>query len=112
VRLATRSAGQHILGEKEAPWPELSDDVMLDVQAHRATINVLNRQIETIEAAILKHLKPIPEYRRLLAVPGIGPVLGWTIVLEAGDLRHFADVGHFASYCRCVDSKKISNEKK
>jgi len=45
-------------------------------------------------------------------VPGIGPVIAWTIVLEAGDLSRFADVGHFASYCRCVDSKRISNEKK
>ena len=92
-----------ILGEKEAPWPELSDkNVKLGVQAHRATIKVLNKQIEAIEATILKHLKPIPEYRMLLTVPGIGPVIGWTIVLEAGDLSRFADVGHFASpLCQC-----------
>jgi transposase len=110
---AIRLPSRVILGEKEAPWPELSDrNVRLGVQAHRATIKVLNRQIETIEATVLKYLKPIPEYRMLLTVPGIGPVIAWTIVLEAGDLSRFANVGHFASYCRCVDSKRISNEKK
>jgi transposase len=102
-----------ILGEKESPWPELLDkNVTLRVQAHRATIKVLTRQIEIIEATLLKHLKPIPEYKSLLTVPGIGPVIAWTIVLEADELERFADVGHFASYCRCVDSKRISNERK
>jgi transposase len=102
-----------ILGEKEAPWPELSDkNVELGVRAHRATIKVLNRQIESIESTVLKYLKPSPEYKMLRSVPGIGPVIAWTIVLEAGDLNRFANVGHFASYCRCVDSRRTSNEKR
>jgi transposase len=110
---ASRLPSRVILGNKEAPWPELSDrNVQLGVQAHRATIKVLNRQIEILEATVLKHLKPIPEYKMLLTVPGIGPVIAWTIVLEAGHLSRFANVGHFASYCRCVDSKRTSNEKK
>lgn len=110
---AIRLPSKVILGEKDAPWPELPDqNVQLGIQAHRATIDVLNQQIEVIEATVLKYLKPIPEYKMLLTVPGIGPVIAWTIVLEAGDLNRFADVGHFASYCRCVDSKRISNEKK
>ena len=73
---------------------------------------MLTKKIEAVEATVLKYLKPIPEYRMLLTVPGIGPVIAWTIVLEAGELSRFANVGHFASYCRCVDSKRISNEKK
>ena len=34
------------------------------------------------------------------------------IVLETGSIDRFAQVGHFASYCRCVDSKRLSNGKK
>ena len=110
---AIRLPAKVILGEKEALWPELSDtNTKLGVQAHRATITVLNKQIEAIERTVLKHLKPVPEYKMLLTVPGIGPVIAWTIALEAGDLSRFANVGHFASYCRCVDSKRTSNEKK
>jgi transposase len=73
---------------------------------------VLNKQIESIESTVLTCLAAVPEYKMLMTVPGIGPVIAWTIVLEAGDLSRFANVGHFASYCRCVDSKKLSNEKK
>ena len=43
---------------------------------------------------------------------GIGEILALTIMLEAGEIRRFASVGNFASYCRCVGSQKISNGKK
>jgi transposase len=84
----------------------------LGVHAHRASIKVLSSHIERIERKVLQSIKPRPEYQMLLTVPGIGPVIAWTIVLETGDLSRFASVGHFASYCRCVDSKRTSNEKK
>ena len=110
---AIRLPAKVILGENEAQWPQLSDaNIKLGVLARRATIKVLNKQIEAIERTVLKHLKPIPEYQMLLTVPGIGPVIAWTIVLEAGDLNRFVNVGHFASYCRCVESRRTSNEKK
>ena len=34
------------------------------------------------------------------------------IVLETGAMRRFATVGHDASYCRCVQSTKISHGKR
>lgn len=33
-------------------------------------------------------------------------------MLETGDINRFKEVGNFASYCMCVDSKRISNGKK
>jgi len=41
-----------------------------------------------------------------------GPILGMTIMLEVGDIRRFPKVGNYSSYCRCVESKRISNKKK
>ena len=35
-----------------------------------------------------------------------------TILLETGDINRFSSVGNYSSYCRCVESKRISNEKK
>lgn len=35
-----------------------------------------------------------------------------TIWLETGDIGRFAQVGDYASYCRCVDSRRLSNQKK
>jgi len=33
-------------------------------------------------------------------------------MLETGQIERFASVGNYASYCRCVGSKKISNGKR
>lgn len=110
---AVRLPSKAILGTNKMPWPELvNHNVKLGVGAHRATIKTLSTHIERIEATVMKALKPMPEYKSLLSVPGIGPVIAWTIVLESGELKRFENVGHFASYCRCVDSKKTSNGKK
>ena len=35
-----------------------------------------------------------------------------TSTLETGAISRFPTVGHYASYCRCVDSTKISNGKR
>jgi transposase len=45
-------------------------------------------------------------------VSGIGPILALTIMLEPGDIKRFAKVANFASYCRCVGSQKLSNGKR
>ena len=108
-----KPSAKMIVGEKKTPWPRLanaSDE--LGLEAHRAAIDVLSMQIERIERTVLKALKPRADYKALLTVNGIGEVIAWTILLESGDLTRFKDVGHFASYARCVDSKRISNEKK
>jgi transposase len=110
---AVRLPSKVILGVSKKPWPKLADaNVELGVRAHRATIKVLTTQLEGIERTVLKSLAPSPEYQMLLTVPGIGRVSAWTIVLEAGDVRRFVNVGHFASYCRCVDSQRTSNDRK
>ena len=51
-------------------------------------------------------------YQLLQSVPGIGSILAWIILLESGDIKRFAQVGNFTSYCRCVQGIKISNGKK
>ena len=39
-------------------------------------------------------------------------MLGLTILLETGPIARFAEVGHYASYCRCVGSERLSNGKR
>ena len=110
---AVRLPSKAILGTNKMPWPKLANDnVTLGVGAHRAAIKTLSTHIARIEDTVTKALKPMPEYKSLLSVPGIGAVIAWTIVLETGELKRIENVGHFASYCRCVDSKKTSNGKK
>jgi transposase len=51
-------------------------------------------------------------YTKLLSLPGVGKILGMTITMEVGESKRFADPGNFASYCRTVEAKRTSNDKK
>ena len=65
-----------------------------------------------IEKAVLKFVKPTWQYQRIQQIPGIGIILGMTIVLESGDFSRFPSAGDYASYCRTVRSIRTSNGKK
>jgi len=75
------------------------------------TIVFLNQQIQRLEKAIIKKVKLNKAFQPLLTVPGIGNILAMTIMLEVGDIGRFPEVGNFASYCRCVSSKRLSDGK-
>ena len=80
----------------------------LDVQL----VEQLSRSIEQIEKTILAEVKRMPNYQVLQTIPGVGKILGLTITLETADVKRFAGAGDYASYCRCVDSRRMSNGKK
>jgi len=90
----------------------LSSDVALATKSNVAVIAALNTQIGLLEKRLLAGAKALPEYVLLKTIPGIGEVLAIVILLEAGDITRFAQVGNFASYARCVDSARYSNGKK
>lgn len=69
-------------------------------------------QIERIETWIHDDIRRSPELAGLNTVPGIGAVLGSTILLETGPISRFASVGHYASYCRMVKTERLSNGKR
>ena len=52
------------------------------------------------------------KFKGLLTVDGIGKILALTIMLETGDIKRFKSVGNYVSYCRCVRSVRLSNQKK
>ncbi len=69
----------------------------------------LETPLTTVEQAVRAQASSHPGFALLQTVTGIGPVPALTIRLETGDLRRFATVGQFASYCRCVSSPYLSN---
>ena len=87
-------------------------DHVLALKANLAVMNSADAQIEILEKAVQDRVKLRPQFRFLKTVPGIGPILALTIMLETGEIERFASVGNYASYCRCVGSKKISNGKR
>jgi transposase len=82
------------------------------VAANVAVIKTLNAEIGKLEARLRERVRLRTPFRLITTAPGIGEVLGTTIMLEAGAIERFAAVGNFASYARCVDSKRLSNGKK
>ena len=82
--------------------------------AARANLHLLRKmdaEEKAIKKVILKQIALKSEYEKLLQVPGIGEILAMTIMLEAGDINRFSSVGDYASYCRCVSTKRESNGK-
>lgn len=79
--------------------------------ANIKAVQFLGERVKELEKAVLEQCRIKPEYERLLTVPGIGKVLGLTIMLETGDIRRFSDVGNYTSYCRCVKARRRSNQR-
>jgi transposase len=90
----------------------LPEDVRRALAANVAVIKTLNAEIGKLEARLRERVRLRTPFRLITTAPGIGEVLGTTIMLEAGAIERFAAVGNFASYARCVDSKRLSNGKK
>src|SRR5438876_2904926 len=117
--LYTRTTGQEMTLSK---LKELEIKQAQDLYDHPANqviagmqikhIEQLTESIEKIEKAVLACAQELPYYAKLATLPGVGRILGMTITMEVGDIKRFADPGHFASYCRTVAAQRFSNTKK
>ncbi len=74
-------------------------------------IEHLNEGIAQIEKAVLASARELPCYKPLATLPGVGRILGMTITMEVGDIQRFAGAGNFASYCRTVAARRVSNSR-
>jgi transposase len=117
--LVARNRGQSIsaneikrLQYEQAERMFESEPLFLALASTVAVMRAQQEMIELIEKVARRKLKLSEPLKRLLTVNGIGEVLGLTILLETGDIKRFERVGNYVSYCRCVDSKRITNGKK
>src|ERR1041385_1417946 len=116
--LYARTTGQRLdlsdakkMEPKEAPklYTHPANQLIARVQSEH--IQALDKSVRRIEKAVLDCARQIPLYDRLLSIPGIGRILGMTITMEVGDINRFKSDGDFASFCRMVDAKRLSNGK-
>lgn len=94
-----------------APFLEDNEDLALAGKVSKETIDFLTHQIRGIESVVVRKMKLCDPYSYLLTIPGVGKILGLTIMLETGQISRFAKVGNYVSYCRKVSSRWISNDK-
>lgn len=77
-----------------------------------STIAFLQTRIKLMEKKILKAAKLQKQFEVITSMPGVGDILGLTIMLEVDNFARFPSPGNYSSHCRCVKSEKISNGKK
>jgi transposase len=94
-----------------SPWLNKEEALLLAGKTSKEAIDCLTRQINKIEAWALKRLRREGVFTRLVTLPGVGDILGMTILLETGPISRFPAVGNYASYCRKVSSQWTSNDK-
>ena len=93
--------------------PVLGDaNVQLALQSNLRMSRALDEQVRELERAALAQVREARDYQLLQGVCGIGPILAQTILLETGPISRFGSVGQYASYCRCVASRRESNGRK
>lgn len=109
-RMSSNSVKQ--LTDADIDAMPIGDAEALGMKANVAAMQALQTQIDGIEKALAAHCRCDAGYRLLNTMSGIGPVLATVILLETGNIERFADVGNYASYCRCVGSIHVSNGKK
>lgn len=98
---------------KKFKLPVIGDDnIQLALQSHLVIVRALHHQISILEKSILEQIDSAAKFHYLKTTPGIGDILAETILLETGDITRFKGPGNYASYCRCVDSRRESNGKK
>ena len=82
------------------------------IQSGLAVYHAIQREIDALEQSAYQVVKLHQDFEILQTIRGVGKILGLTIMLETGDIQRFVSAGNFASYCRCVDSTRFSNDKK
>lgn len=100
------------LKEKDAEDLFDSPHLVLMAKNSLSAIDFFKKITKSIEKEVMSQVKLRKEFAMLLTIPGIGPILALTIMLEVGDIHRFAKVGHYSSYCRCVKSQRLSDGKK
>lgn len=88
-----------------------NEDLALAGRMSKEVIDCLTTRINRIERFVLSKLELKESYQYLTTMPGVGLVLGLTIMLETGDVTRFSNVGNYSSYCRKVPSYWTSNGK-
>ena len=107
-------SGNKIKNEKPEKLLSLikDEDVKVAAQSQIEILKCVMNRIAVLEDCIVKKIKKEKRFELLKGMPGIGPILAMTIMLETGDIRRFKAAGNYSSYYRCVESKRVSNAKK
>jgi len=112
--LCTKIGKQHLVELTPEELSRLFDEKSLcvSVESGIEIIKIIDQRVKIIEKNLYNQVKETDTIRRLRVLPGIAKILGMTIMLEVGTIDRFKSVKNYLSYCRLVEAKKMSNNKK
>jgi hypothetical protein len=99
-RLYQRMIGA-IFCSEEGYYPEGEIERLFEAgKASDAILQVLLREEELREQALVKILKPIPAYQRIFEpLEGAGPMIAARLIVAIGDIRRFATDAKLKAFC-------------
>lgn len=71
----------------------------------------LSKSINQIEKRVGTECQRSADYDLITSIPGVGAILGKSILLETGPIERFPAVGNYVSYARCTPTARLSNGK-
>jgi transposase len=88
-----------------------NEDLALAGAVSKESIDFLGDRIRVVEGVVERRVELREPYRYLLSIPGVGKVLSLTVMLETGPISRFPKVGNYASYCRKIRSRWLTDGK-
>jgi len=89
----------------------LGDAYRTRVESLREVIELVDREIAMLEKEIAPVFAGDLSYQAILAISGVGPVLGAIFVAEIGDISRFSSPGHLCSWAGLTPTHHESDEK-
>jgi transposase len=104
-KLHTKRYFGKLLEEQKAEMPESLPGLLQLSRTTIETLTQMDRQLlRTLEHDSLLALR----VKRLMTIPGVGPVMALTWALEIGDVRRFHSVKNVVSYCGLCGAERSS----
>jgi transposase len=109
--LPTTKASFTRSGWREELKAKLSPDAWLALESLLSQYDLVLGWMEVIEQRVQELLREREDYQRLQAVPGIGPVIGATILAETAGIERFGSARKFAAFTGLVPRVRSSGGK-
>ena len=99
-------SGGNPLQKRGQKWIEEGEDETM--KELLAVIGELNVHIDLLTEKIGKMAKTLPQAKRLMTMPGVGPITALTVIAEAGDFSRFQKAEKLASFAGLVPKQRSS----
>jgi transposase len=96
---------RNLLEEQKELMPESLPQLL---QLSRSTIETFTRMDRQLVKALRADAVLAARVRRLMTVPGVGPILSLTWALETGDVKRFPSIKDAISYCGLCGAEQSS----